>query len=68
MVPGAPDGTFSGDDYPQLTLLDLLETQLLLEELGMERNVYFDEMIESKLGYLENEGIELIEKVTSLME
>lgn len=63
-----PDGTFSGDDYPQLTLLDLLETQLLLEELGMERNVYFDEMIASKLGYLESEGIELIEKVTSLME
>lgn len=63
-----PDGTFSGDDYPQLTLLDLLETQLLLEELGMERNAYFDEMIDSKLLYLEKENIELIEKVTSLME
>lgn len=62
-----PDGTFSGDDYPQLTLLDLVETQILLEELEMERNPYFDDMIDSKLSYLEDEGIELIEKVTSIM-
>jgi len=63
-----PDGTFSGGDYPQLTLLDLLETQLLLEELGMARNAYFDELIDSKLSYLESENIELIEKVTSIMD
>ncbi|MDN7226477.1 hypothetical protein QWY22_15320 [Planococcus liqunii] len=62
-----PDGTFSGDDYPQLTLVDLLETQALFEELEMERNPYFDELIESKLKYLDAEGIELIEKVTNLM-
>lgn len=62
-----PDGTFSGDDYPQLTLVDLLETQNLFEEMGMERNAYFDEMIDAKLDYLESEGIELIEKVTNLM-
>lgn len=62
-----PDGTFSGDDYPQLTLVDLLETQKLFEEMSMERNAYFDEMIQSKLDYLESEGIELIEKVTNLM-
>lgn len=62
-----PDGTFSGDDYPQLTLVDLLETQKLFEEMGMERNAYFDEMIDAKLDYLESEGIELIEKVTNLM-
>lgn len=62
-----PDGTFSGDDYPQLTLVDLLETQALFEELEMERNAYFDELIDSKLQYLESEGIELIEKVTELM-
>ncbi|MFJ7934354.1 hypothetical protein [Sporosarcina sp. NPDC096371] len=63
-----PDGTFSGDDYPQLTLLDLLETQKLLEELQLGRNVYFDQMIEAKLGYLTSEGIELIEKVRVLMD
>lgn len=62
-----PDGTFSGDDYPQLTLVDLLETQALFEELDMERNIYFDEMIQSKLKYLDAEGIKLIEKVTNLM-
>jgi len=63
-----PDGTFSGDDYPQLTLVDLLETQKLLEEMDMPRNAYFDEMIDSKMMYLESEGIELIEKVTKLLE
>lgn len=59
-----PDGTFSGDDYPQLTLVDLVETQSLLEEMGMERNAFFDELIDAKIGYLEDQGEELIEKVT----
>ena len=59
-----PDGTFSGDDYPQLTLVDLVETQSLLEEMGMERNAYFDVLIDSKMAFLEAEGEELIEKVT----
>lgn len=63
-----PDGTFSGDDYPQLTLVDLLETQALLEKLDMPRNTYFDELIESKMNYLESNDIELIEKVTNLLE
>lgn len=63
-----PDGTFSGNDYPQLTLLDLLETQALLERLGMERIGYFDEMIASKLAYLDSEGVELIGKVRDLLE
>lgn len=59
-----PDGTFSGDDYPQLTLVDLVETQSLLEEMGMERNAYFDELIDAKMKFLEDQGEELIEKVT----
>lgn len=63
-----PDGTFSGDDYPQLTLLDLLETQALFEEIDMDRNRYFDELIQSKLAYLDSQDIELIEKVTELMD
>ncbi|MCZ2257572.1 hypothetical protein [Sporosarcina sp. G11-34] len=63
-----PDGTFSGDDYPQLTLFDLLETQKLLEQLKLQRNVYFDEMIDAKLAYLDNEDVELIEKVRGLLE
>ena len=45
-----PDGTFSGDDYPQLTLVDLLETQQLLEEMELPRNPYFDEMIDGEIG------------------
>lgn len=63
-----PDGTFSGDDYPQLTLVDLLETQKLLEDLALPRVDYFDDMIASKLTYLEDEGLELIEKVTRLLD
>ncbi|WP_088008498.1 hypothetical protein [Indiicoccus explosivorum] len=63
-----PDGTFSGDDYPQLTLLDLIETQNLLESLGLGRNAYFDELIDSKLAYLDSQGVELIDKVTEAME
>lgn len=63
-----PDKTFSGDDYPQLTLVDLLETQAMLEEMGMPRNAYFDEMIDAKMAYLKTENVELIEKVTNLLE
>jgi len=63
-----PDGTFSGDDYPQLTLVDLLETQAMFEKLKMPRNAYFDEMIESKMTFLENNNIELIDKVTNLLD
>lgn len=63
-----PDGTFSGDDYPQLTLVDLLETQAMLESMNLPRNAYFDRMIDSKLSYLESEKVELIEKVTNLLE
>ncbi|MDW0108691.1 hypothetical protein [Sporosarcina aquimarina] len=59
-----PDGTFSGDDYPQLTLVDLVETQSLLEEMDMERNPFFDKLIDAKLKFLEDSGEELIEKVT----
>lgn len=63
-----PDGTFSGDDYPQLTLVDLVETQALFKELGMEPNPYFAEMIASKMAYLDAEGVELIEKVTKWLD
>lgn len=63
-----PDGDFSGDDYPQLTLVDLLETQQLLAEMDLPRNAYFDELIDAKLGFLADEEIELIEKVTRLMD
>ncbi|WP_251637826.1 hypothetical protein [Sporosarcina sp. NCCP-2716] len=59
-----PDGTFSGDDYPQLTLVDLVETQSLLEEMELGRNAYFDKLIDAKVGYLKDQGEELIEKVT----
>lgn len=63
-----PDGTLEGNDYPHLTLIDLLETQELLEELGMKQNDYFNEMIDSKSGYIEAEDIQLNDKAIELLE
>lgn len=62
-----PDGTLEGNDYPHLTLIDLLETQELLEELGMEQNLYFNELIDSKLGYIEAEDVQLNDKAIELL-
>ncbi|WP_203332223.1 hypothetical protein [Planococcus beigongshangi] len=62
-----PDGTFEGNDYPHLTLIDLLETQELFEELGMEQNNYFNELIDSKLGYIEAVDIQLNDKAIELL-
>ncbi|MBA9026699.1 S-layer homology domain-containing protein [Peribacillus huizhouensis] len=45
---------FNGRDYPWLTLVDLLLSQELFAEIGIERSEIFDKMIESKLLYLKS--------------
>lgn len=63
-----PDGTMSSDDYPQLTLLDLLEANELLEQIGKPRNVSFDDMIDAKVRFLQEEGVAFIPKVSELLK
>ncbi|MFS0783779.1 hypothetical protein [Bacillus sp. 1P06AnD] len=43
---------FAGNDYPWLTLVDLLRNQNALEQLGMERSKVFDSLIRSKTNYI----------------
>ena len=49
------DKVFNGTDYPTLTLVDLLLSQQLFEEISYPRSSIFDEMIKSKTTYLVNE-------------
>jgi hypothetical protein len=46
------NGTFSGTDYRTVTYLDLLESQMLLEQVAGARDPVFDELIASKQTYL----------------
>jgi hypothetical protein len=43
---------FNGRDYPWLTLVDLLLSQQVFEEIGMGRSTIFDKMIKTKTQYL----------------
>ncbi|ADH98392.1 hypothetical protein [Salisediminibacterium selenitireducens] len=63
-----PDLTYEGNDYPQLTLSDLLTSQILLQELGYERNDAFDELIDSKMAYLTEEGIGFSDEIHDLLD
>ncbi|WP_370221673.1 S-layer homology domain-containing protein [Cytobacillus sp.] len=47
---------FNGRDYAWLTLVDLLKSQTLFEEIGQARSSIFDKMITSKTKYLVNTG------------
>jgi hypothetical protein len=47
---------FNGRDYAWLTLVDLLKSQTLFEEIGQPRSSIFDKMIASKTTYLVNTG------------
>jgi hypothetical protein len=58
-----PDLTFAGNDYEQLTLLDLLKHQKKLKQAGLERSTFMDDLISFKLKYLQNKKIELIPDV-----
>jgi hypothetical protein len=55
-----PDLTFAGNDYEQLTLLDLLKHQKKLKEAGLKRSTFMDDLISSKLKYLQSKNVELI--------
>lgn len=50
-----PDLTFSGNDYEQLTLIDLLTSQTKFEAVGLKRSELFDQLIKSKTSYLVKE-------------
>ncbi|MFD2683115.1 hypothetical protein [Bacillus seohaeanensis] len=58
-----PDLTFAGNDYEQLTLLDLLKHQEKLEKAGLKRSAFIDNLLSSKLKYLQSKKIELIPDV-----
>ncbi len=60
------DLSFSGNDYEQLTLIDLLESRVLLREVGIESTT-IDQFITSKLQYLRDEGKTLHPKVQELL-
>ncbi|CAM3776975.1 hypothetical protein GCM10009865_50630 [Aeromicrobium ponti] len=47
---------FNGRDYAWLTLVDLLKSQTLFEEIGQPRSAIFDKMITSKTKYLVSTG------------
>jgi hypothetical protein len=54
-----PDLTFAGNDYEQLTLIDLLTTQQKWEDVGQQRSELFDKFIQSKTEYLVREKKEI---------
>ncbi|MFJ7977696.1 hypothetical protein ACIQZI_18685 [Peribacillus sp. NPDC096379] len=59
---------FNGRDYPWLTLVDLLLSQELFEEVNIERSGIFDLMIESKLKYLDSIEQPLREDILELVQ
>lgn len=63
-----PDLTFAGNDYEQLTLVDLLNHQAKWESIGETRSALIDVLIKSKLEYLKSENIQLLDKVTIQLE
>ena len=63
-----PDLSFDGNDYPLLTLQDLLESQQLLMEAGQEPSPAFERLIASKSRYLRDADIPLNDDIISLME
>jgi hypothetical protein len=58
-----PDLTFAGNDYEQLTLVDLLKHQNKWESIGENRSRVIDQLIESKAGYLAKENVTLLDEV-----
>jgi hypothetical protein len=58
-----PDLTFAGNDYKQLTLVDLLKHQKKWESIGESRSELIDQLIFSKVGYLAKEKVNLLDEV-----
>ncbi len=59
---------FSGNDYPWLTLADLLQSQQIFREVGLSRSKIFDEMIVSKTNYLVKENQPIKQLVINLLK
>ena len=52
-----PDGSFGGNDYPYLTYNDLYDLQKGLISFGYPRNKTIDRLMESKLRWMQENGI-----------
>ncbi|MEW9109089.1 MAG: hypothetical protein AB2374_07050 [Cytobacillus gottheilii] len=63
-----PDLTFSGNDYEQLTLLDLLKHQNKWEASGDTKSAVIDDFITSKTAYLLENDVVLIDEIQELLE
>lgn len=63
-----PDLTFGGNDYEQLTLVDLLNHQSKWESIGEERSTVIDTLIRSKVQFLNDNNITLLDKVVIELE
>ncbi|WP_050616523.1 hypothetical protein [Bacillus testis] len=59
---------FNGDDYPWLTLVDLLRTQKQLEKLGMDRSDIFDKLIETKTDHIVKNGKPIRQMAVDLLK
>lgn len=62
-----PDLTFAGNDYEQLTLIDLLTSQVNWEEAGEERSELFDVLISSKTEYLVTNEKQIFDYVLDML-
>ncbi len=58
---------FTGNDYQWLTLVDLLLSQQLFEDMGMKRSAIFDQMITTKTTYLVNNKLEIKDMAIKLL-
>jgi len=63
-----PDLTFGGNDYEQLTLIDLLTTQSLFEKVNIKRSEMLDRFIRSKASYLIREKKEIYPYVIDMLK
>ncbi|KMY52672.1 hypothetical protein AC623_00665 [Bacillus sp. FJAT-27231] len=59
--------TFGGNDYENLTLMDLLLSQNVFAEVAIPRSKAFDDMIQTKTNYLVNNKIHIIPAVIQLL-
>ncbi|RLQ96834.1 hypothetical protein [Falsibacillus albus] len=62
------DHEFTGGDYEQLTLIDLLNTQENLKKSGLSANATLEKLIHSKIEYLASANKALLPTVVNLMK
>lgn len=64
----SPDHTFSGEDYPRLTLNDLLLSLELWEGIDSSRTQTLEMLIKSKANYLANNDISFTKEMIASMK